>query len=78
MERIHVDGKLILPISSNTYQELIRLELDNSELDSAFPVKPNTPRYLIAIDDAHWGYYKVLSKKELANNQTSILTLHKQ
>jgi len=78
MDNIRIDGRLISPVSSRSYQELIELELNNSEINGAFPFKPETPRYSISVNDIYWGYYKVLSKKELANIQTSILSLHKQ
>ncbi len=78
MESIRIDGQLIIPVSARSYQELIKLELNNHEVVQAFPYKPETPRYSISVDDVYWGYYKVLSKKQLANNQTSILSLHKQ
>ena len=78
MESIRIDGQLVIPVSARSYQELIKLELNNHEVVQAFPCKPDTPRYSISVDDVYWGYYKVLSKKQLANNQTSILSLHKQ
>lgn len=78
MESIRIDGQLITPVSARSYQELIKLELNNHDVNQAFPYKLDTPRYSISVDDVYWGYYKVLSKKQLANNQTSILSLHKQ
>jgi len=78
MENIRIDGQLIFPISARTYQELMTLELNHADIDTAFPYKPDAPRYSISINDVYWGYYKVLSKKVLANQTSCILSLHKQ
>lgn len=78
MENLSVDWNPINPVSIRSYQELIKMELFNSDIGSVFPEKTSTPRYALAQGDMPLGYFKVLSVKAMANGQTSILTLHRQ
>ncbi len=78
MADIKIDGRAVKTISVETYQELIKVELNSEDIKRVFPFKPNTPRYSITQNDDNLGYYKVLSCKHRADNETSLLTLHKQ
>ena len=78
MNNLTIDERSVDPISINSYQELIQLELANEVLTTVFPYKENTPRYAISTNNCFVGHYKVLSMKPLANQTTSLLTLHKQ
>lgn len=78
LNNLKIDDVPVLPVSVRTYEELLKVELLLDEVDKVFPYKPETPRYKLSANDVPMGYYKVLSARPQANQQTSILSLHRQ
>lgn len=78
MTCITIDSQKIETIAHRLFEDLLELELQTQELEEYFPYKAETPRYEVVLDNIKLGYFKVLSKKELANGKTSILHRHKQ
>jgi hypothetical protein len=74
---LEVDGKKIQPISLRFYEELIEIELNNSDSNLVFPQK-SIPRHAFRQNDVPLGYFKVTRAKVLSNEKTTLFTLHRQ
>lgn len=75
---LSIDGEIVSVKSARFYQELLQIDLTSTEIHTAFPTKLHTSGYAIAIGDQHQGYYKIITAKQLSDETTINLTLHRQ
>ncbi len=77
MESIQIDGLDVIPSLFNSYEELIKMELQQEQIGKVFPDKESTLSYAFVKSGVPLGYYKILSAK-LLTSQRTLFTLHKQ
>ncbi|MCC2607572.1 hypothetical protein [Planctobacterium marinum] len=75
--QLEIEGQNVAVLSCRAYEELLKLELPNDAISSVFHVK-DSPRYQINMGNSVAGYYKILSARPLANQSSTLLSLHKQ
>ena len=75
--QLEIDGVKVKPVSLRFYEELVDIELINSDSNRVFPEK-SVPRYSFRQNEVPLGYFKVARAKVLANEKTTIFTLHRQ
>lgn len=78
MDNIHIDGLQVTPKSILIYEELIKMELLQSEESTVFPKKANTLSYAFSKDGISMGYYKILSSEASETQGLTLFFLHKQ
>jgi len=78
MDSVYIDGVKVTPASMVIYEELIKMELLQSEENSVFPQKQNTLSYAFQKDGISMGYYKILSSDASETQGLKLLYLHKQ
>jgi hypothetical protein len=78
MDSIHIDGLQVTPKSILIYEELIKMELLQSDESTVFPKKENTLSYAFSKDGISMGYYKILSSQASETQGLKLFILHKQ
>ena len=54
---LEVDGLVAPTLSVRLYQELLEVEMLDSDISQDFPYKPNTTRYRIALKNINLGLF---------------------
>ncbi|MBZ2162962.1 hypothetical protein [Alteromonas stellipolaris] len=75
--QLEIDGVKVKPVAMRFYEELVDIELNNSDSNRIFPEK-SVPRYSFRQNEVSLGYFKVTRAKALANEKTTVFTLHRQ